>query len=63
MDYTDITDENDVSFSKRLILEHKIASIPLSVFNSNGQDDKILRFCFAKNDETLKRAVEIINKI
>lgn len=63
LDYTDITDENDVSFSKRLILEHKIASIPLSVFNSNGQDDKILRFCFAKNDETLKRAAEIINKI
>jgi methionine aminotransferase len=63
LDYTDITNENDVDFSKRLILEHKIASIPLSVFNSNGQDDSILRFCFAKKNETLKRAAEIICKI
>jgi methionine aminotransferase len=63
LDYTDITDEKDVYFSKRLIYEHKIASIPLSVFNSNGQDDSILRFCFAKKNETLKRAAEIINKI
>ena len=63
LDYTDITDEDDVDFSKRLILEHKIASIPLSVFNSNGQDDRILRFCFAKKKETLKRAAEIICKI
>ena len=58
-----ITNEKDVDFSKRLILEHKIASIPLSVFNSNGQDDSILRFCFAKKNETLKRAAEIICKI
>ena len=63
LDYTEITNENDVDFSKRLILEHKIASIPLSVFNSNGQDDSILRFCFAKKNETLKRAAEIICKI
>ncbi len=63
LDYTEITNENDVDFSKRLILEHKIASIPLSVFNSNGQDDSILRFCFAKKNETLKRAAEIVCKI
>ena len=63
LDYTVITNEKDVDFSKRLILEHKIASIPLSVFNSNGQDDSILRFCFAKKNETLKRAAEIICKI
>ena len=63
LDYTVITNEKDVDFSKRLILEHKIASIPLSVFNSNGQDDSILRFCFAKKNETLKRAAEIVCNI
>jgi methionine aminotransferase len=63
LNYSDITDENDVSFAKRLVKEHKIASIPLSVFNSKGQDDKVLRFCFAKNNETLKRAAEILNRI
>jgi len=63
LNYSDITDENDVAFAKRLVKEHKIASIPLSVFNSNGQDDKVLRFCFAKNNETLKRAAEILNRI
>ena len=63
LDYSDITNENDVDFSKRLIVENKIASIPLSVFNSNGRDDKILRFCFAKTDEMLKSAAEILNKI
>lgn len=63
LNYSDITDENDVAFAKRLVKEHRIASIPLSVFNSKGQDDKVLRFCFAKNNETLKRAAEILNHI
>ncbi|PHR69135.1 MAG: methionine aminotransferase [Lutibacter sp.] len=63
LDYSSITNQRDIDFSKRLIKEHKIASIPLSVFNSNGQDEKILRFCFAKTDDTLKRAAEILNSI
>ncbi|MDJ0645163.1 MAG: methionine aminotransferase, partial [Flavobacteriaceae bacterium] len=63
LDYSRISDEADVDFSKRLTIEHKIASIPLSVFNEHGHDDKQLRFCFAKTDDTLKRAAEIINTI
>ena len=63
LDYSKITDEHDVAFAKRLILDHKIASIPMSVFNDEGIDYKVLRFCFAKNDETLKQAADIINKI
>ena len=61
--YENISDENDVDFSKRLVKEFGIASIPLSVFNVNQQDDKMLRFCFAKTDETLKQAAEILNRI
>jgi methionine aminotransferase len=63
LDYSEITDENDVDFAKRLTKDIGIASIPLSVFNENNQDDKVLRFCFAKTDETLVKAAEILNRI
>ncbi len=63
LDYTDITDEHDVNFAKRLTTNFKLASIPLSVFNENHKDDKVLRFCFAKTDETLIKAAEILNRI
>jgi methionine aminotransferase len=60
LDYSNITDEYDVDFAKRLTKDYKIASIPLSVFNENGKDDKVLRFCFAKKEETLIKAAEIL---
>lgn len=63
LDYSEITDEHDEDFAKRLTKEFKIASIPLSVFNENGTDDKVLRFCFAKTDETLIKASEILCSI
>ncbi len=63
LDFSKITKENDVEFAKRLTKEHKIAAIPLSVFNENKKDDSMLRFCFAKTNETLKQAAEILNKI
>ncbi|WP_242203926.1 methionine aminotransferase [Aestuariivivens insulae] len=63
LDYSAITDEYDVDFAKRLTVESGIASIPLSVFNTNNIDHKVLRFCFAKKDDTLKRAADILNTI
>lgn len=63
LDYSKITEEHDVDFAKRLTKEFKIASIPLSVFNENGMDDKVLRFCFAKTDDTLIKAAEILCRI
>jgi methionine aminotransferase len=63
LDYSEITDENDVDFAKRLTKDFKLATIPLSVFNENGQDDKVLRVCFAKTDETLVEAASILNRI
>ncbi|MFD2543181.1 methionine aminotransferase [Lacinutrix gracilariae] len=63
LDFSKITQENDVDFAKRLTIENRLASIPLSVFNDNNKDDKVLRFCFAKTNDTLKKAAEIINKI
>lgn len=61
--YSDITQEHDIEFSKRMTVEHGLASIPMSVFNENGLDQKLLRFCFAKTDETLKQATDILNQI
>lgn len=63
LSYENISNEKDIDFAKRLVTEFGIASIPLSVFNVSQQDDKMLRFCFAKKDETLKQAAEIINRI
>ena len=63
LDYSEITTEKDEDFAKRLTIEEGIASIPLSVFNANNLDNKALRFCFAKTDDTLKKAAEILNKI
>lgn len=63
LDYSGITNENDLEFAKRLTKDFKIASIPLSVFNENNKDDKVLRFCFAKTDDTLLQAADILCKI
>ncbi len=63
LDYTDITDEPDEVLAKRLILDYKLACIPISSFNVNNRDDKVLRFCFAKKKETLEKAVDILNSL
>ncbi|WP_372757369.1 methionine aminotransferase [Mariniflexile sp.] len=63
LDYSDITKEYDVDFAKRLTVELGIASIPMSVFNCNNIDNKVLRFCFAKTDDTLQKAARILNRI
>ncbi|MFM7234221.1 MAG: methionine aminotransferase [Flavobacteriales bacterium] len=63
LDYSDISQEGDVEFAKRLTREHKITGIPCSVFFPDLQDDKVLRFCFAKNDDELLRAAEILQSI
>lgn len=63
LNFKNITSENDCNFAKRLTKEYKIASIPISVFNENKLDTKVLRFCFAKTDETLKKAANILCNI
>jgi methionine aminotransferase len=52
-----------VDFAKRLTQEKKITGIPCSVFFPDLQDDKVLRFCFAKHDDELLRAAEILQSI
>ena len=58
MDYSAITDEPDDSFAIRLTKERGVASIPTSPFLYTAAAPKVLRFCFAKKDETLRAAAE-----
>lgn len=63
VDYTQITDESDEDLAKRLIIDHKLASIPISSFNVGNRNDGVLRFCFAKKRETLEKAIEILRNL
>ncbi|KQC32408.1 aminotransferase [Nonlabens sp. YIK11] len=62
LDYSEITDESDLAFAKAITINHKIASIPISVF-MQGRDPEMLRFCFAKEDEELVAAAKILNEL
>lgn len=61
--YEGISEESDVTFTKRMVTEYGVAAIPLSVFNADGKDLKLIRFCFAKDDETLIEAGKRLCKI
>lgn len=61
--YKNITNIPDTEFAVELTQKHKIASIPVSVFYHQKVDEKVLRFCVAKKEETLLRAAEILNKV
>jgi methionine aminotransferase len=63
MRYEGVTDESDLEFAKRLTMEHGVASIPVSVFYRFKTDNKVLRFCFAKSERTLKKAAGILKKV
>jgi methionine aminotransferase len=58
LDYSAISDEVDVDLAVRLTKEIKVASIPVSVFYETPSADRILRFCFAKNDDMLQEAAQ-----
>ncbi len=60
--YTEISDESDIEFTKRLVRDFGVAAIPLSPFYRDHNDSKCIRFCFAKDDATLIEATKkIIN--
>ncbi|MDI9871818.1 methionine aminotransferase [Flectobacillus roseus] len=63
VNYANITDENDLALAQRLTKEIGVASIPVSVFYHQKNDYKILRFCFAKDDQTLEIAGERLSKL
>jgi len=60
MSFKKISSESDTDLAIRLTKEKKLATIPLSVFYKDKTDHQLLRFCFAKKEETLEQAAEII---
>lgn len=61
--YNKISEEKDTDFVTWLTREWKVAAIPVSVFYHRNLDQKIIRFCFAKENETLERAAEKLCRI
>lgn len=61
--YNRISDESDKEFAIRITKEFGIAVIPVSAFYQNGTDNKVVRFCFCKKDETLALAAERLSRI
>ena len=63
MDYSAISDEADAEFAIRLTREHGVAAIPTSPFLTRSEAPKVLRFCFAKKDQTLSAAAERLRRV
>lgn len=61
--YAKISDLPDDEFAKQLTEKHKVATIPISAFYHNKKDDHVIRFCFAKKDETLLMALENLKNL
>ena len=61
--YEKIGEDSDTDMAMRLITEAGVASIPVSAFYTRNTDHKVLRFCFAKKQETLEIAVERLMKL
>lgn len=62
-DYSDISDMDEFEFSKWLTILHKVAVIPVDAFYKIKQDQKLVRFCFAKKEETIENAVNRLAKL
>ena len=63
LDYTQLSQENDVAYAHHLTKNKGLATIPLSAFYHDQFDQKILRLCFAKRDETLEQALRILQNL
>lgn len=61
--YDRISEEGDMEFATRITKEYGVATIPVSAFYKAGTDNKVIRFCFSKKEETLEAAVERLVKI
>ena len=63
VDISDVSDLSEADFCKWLTTELGVAAIPLSAFYGDGFDQRVVRFCFAKKEETLKSALDRLAKL
>ena len=61
--YSEISKKKEVQFAELVTKKFGVASIPVSVFYHQPLEQQVLRFCFAKSDDTLLKAAELLNKI
>jgi len=61
--YKDFTNEADHALALNLTKQYGVATIPMSSFYKDGTDNKVLRFCFCKKEETLTKAAERLRKM
>lgn len=61
--YAGISDESEKDFAIRVTKEYGVAAIPTSVFYKNGEDNKVLRFCFSKKESTLEEAANRLKSL
>ena len=57
VDYSSVSDLSDIEFCRWLTKEVGVAAIPLSAFYGDGFDQHVVRFCFAKQEQTLDQAL------
>lgn len=62
LSYKNVSDRKEMEMAEWLTREHKLASIPVSAFYHDKREDQLLRFCFAKKEETLAKAGAILRK-
>lgn len=62
-DYSQISELPDTEFARELTIRHKVAAIPVSVFYETPPDQRVVRFCFAKEDDTLRRAAAALSAL
>ena len=63
VDISDVSDLDEADFCKWLTTEIGVAAIPLSAFYGDGFDQRVVRFCFAKKDETLHATIERLARL
>ncbi|MDP3354718.1 MAG: methionine aminotransferase, partial [Polaromonas sp.] len=63
VDISAVSDLGETEVCKWLTTEIGVAAIPLSAFYGNGFDQRVVRFCFAKKDETLNLALERLSRL
>lgn len=62
-DYSEVSDLSDTEFANWLTIEHGVTTIPISVFYADKPDQKIVRFCFAKNEDTMQLAIDKLSEV
>lgn len=63
IDYSAVSEQTELAFAQTLTIDYGLASVPVSAFYSSAIEQKLLRLCFAKDEETLTAAIDLLKKV